>query len=485
MPTVKRLRLVAVAIGLILLLGTVGWMWQDSLVHGEHSVTDMGRPDLGGGRPTTDHDNEHDHEHGLSIAELQDSETGAADVEVLLVARSERIRLDSGRDMQALTLNGETPGPVIRAEVGQMIEVELRNASVTDGTTIHWHGVEVPNAMDGVAGVTQDAVAVGESFIYRFRPQRAGTYWYHSHQHSHEQVPLGLVGALVVEPPGGLDPAVKDVVALVHSYGGTRTINGRTGEVPIDAAPGDRVRVRVINTANGPMSAWVSGVPFRLLAIDASELNAPSLVSDRQVQVAAGGRADVDLVVPDSGARIDLGGPSLVLGSAPPAEPRPELYLDPLSYGEPAPIDFDTARPDRRFEYTIGRRPGFVRGIPGMWWTINGRHYPKTPMFMVSEGEVVHVAFASRNDVHPMHLHGHRMLVLARNGVRATGSPWWVDSLNLAPGEDYEVAFRADNPGAWMFHCHHLGHAADGLVAHLMYEGLTVPYLIGDGNEPE
>ena len=77
------------------------------------------------------------------------------------------------------------------------------------------------------------------------------------------------------------------------------------------------------------------------------------------------------------------------------------------------------------------------------------------------------------------------MLVLSRDGVPATGSPWWVDSLNVAPGETYEVAFVADNPEVWMFHCHHLGHAAEGLVAHPMYEGVTVPYRIGAGNEPE
>jgi FtsP/CotA-like multicopper oxidase with cupredoxin domain len=77
--------------------------------------------------------------------------------------------------------------------------------------------------------------------------------------------------------------------------------------------------------------------------------------------------------------------------------------------------------------------------------------------------------------------------VLARNGVRATGSPWWFDSLNVLDGESYDIAFLADNPGIWMDHCHNLNHAVEGLVTHLMYEGVSEPYRIGGnaGNEPE
>ena len=84
-----------------------------------------------------------------------------------------------------------------------------------------------------------------------------------------------------------------------------------------------------------------------------------------------------------------------------------------------------------------------------------------------------------------MHLHGHHAVVLARNGVPATGSPWWVDSLDVGDGETYDVAFVADNPGIWMDHCHNLIHARDGLVAHLMYAGVTPPYRIGGANAPE
>jgi FtsP/CotA-like multicopper oxidase with cupredoxin domain len=94
-------------------------------------------------------------------------------------------------------------------------------------------------------------------------------------------------------------------------------------------------------------------------------------------------------------------------------------------------------------------------------------------------------------EVHPMHLHGHHAVVRSRDGVPASGSPWWVDSLNVADGEAYEVAFVADNPGIWLDHCHNLNHAADGLIAHLAYLGVTEPFVVGHpvgagaDNEPE
>jgi hypothetical protein len=78
-------------------------------------------------------------------------------------------------------------------------------------------------------------------------------------------------------------------------------------------------------------------------------------------------------------------------------------------------------------------------------------------------------------DVHPMYLHGHHAVVLARDGVASTGSPWWTDSLNVGDGEWYDIAFRADNPGIWADHCHNLAHARDGLIVHLTYEGVTTP----------
>jgi FtsP/CotA-like multicopper oxidase with cupredoxin domain len=104
-------------------------------------------------------------------------------------------------------------------------------------------------------------------------------------------------------------------------------------------------------------------------------------------------------------------------------------------------------------------------------------------MYVVREGDVAVMTISNHSgEVHPMHLHGHHAVVLSRNGVDATGSPWWIDSLNVLDGETYVIAFVADNPGIWMDHCHNLKHAAQGMVAHLMYEGVTTPFRI-DGDE--
>jgi FtsP/CotA-like multicopper oxidase with cupredoxin domain len=109
-------------------------------------------------------------------------------------------------------------------------------------------------------------------------------------------------------------------------------------------------------------------------------------------------------------------------------------------------------------------------------------------MFVVERGDLVEVEISNKtSSVHPMHLHGHHALVLSRDGKPTTGSPWWVDTLDVDPGERYEIGFRADNPGIWMDHCHNLRHAAAGLTMHLAYTGYRTPFELGGSakNRPE
>ena len=483
---------VATALGLtatLLLVALVGWSWQASRLPGSYNVMDMGVVDLGGG-PAVQH-GDHGGHGGVSLATLRGPEAGAPDVEVTLSARQGRFTLASGEELDGYTLNGTSPGPEIRAQQGDLVQVTLRNVDVRDGATLHWHGVDLPNAEDGVAGVTQDAVRPGESHVYRFVVEDAGTYWYHSHQVSHEQVRRGLFGALVVEPAEEL-AVDADPVAVVHSYRGRRTFNGRTGVSRLEASPGDVLRLRMVNTDNAHLRVWVTGGSYRVLAVDARDLHSPGVVRDEHLVLAAGGRADLELTVPTDGSAltVDLGGgTALVVGprDAPALdEDGPEEAVDLLTYGAPAPLGLDPADADRSFDYDIGRRFGFLDGKPGRWWTVNGELLPDVPMFMVEEGDVVRMTIRNDSgDVHPMHLHGHHAVVLSRDGVPSTGSPWWVDSLDVLDGETFEIAFVADNPGIWMDHCHNLDHAADGLLAHLAYAGVTTPYRVGDGNEPE
>jgi FtsP/CotA-like multicopper oxidase with cupredoxin domain len=109
-------------------------------------------------------------------------------------------------------------------------------------------------------------------------------------------------------------------------------------------------------------------------------------------------------------------------------------------------------------------------------------------MFIVEEGDLVKVRIENdTSSVHPMHLHGHHALVLSRDEQPVTGSPWWTDTLSVEPNETYELAFRANNPGVWMDHCHNLKHAADGLTMHLAYAGVTTRFRVGSRahNHPE
>ncbi|MFP5370049.1 MAG: multicopper oxidase family protein, partial [Actinomycetes bacterium] len=318
----------------------------------------MGTVDTGGGQGA------HAHRHGgVSVADLTGPADGEPDVAVVLAARQGTFALGTGERVDGYTLNGTSPGPALQVSQGDLVQVTLTNVDVPDGVTLHWHGVDVPNAEDGVAGVTQDAVRPGEQHVYRFLAEDAGTYWYHSHQVSHAQVRGGLFGTLVVLPPGERED--HDVVAAVHSYDGRRTVNGRAGVGSVAADAGSTVRVRLVNTDKSPLRAWVSGSPFRVVAVDGTDVNDPAELRDEGIVVTAGGRVDVVVTAP---ARIDAGGgAALVVGPGDadvPARPDPERQVDLLSYGRPAALPFDPTDVDRRFTYDIGRRIGLLDGRP-------------------------------------------------------------------------------------------------------------------------
>ena len=166
----------AVAVGVLLLLAGVlalGRMWWESRLPGTYNVMDFGSHDFGGGSVPPGHEAA----GTIDVASLTGPQGGAPDARFTLTARRGKVRLASGRTIDALTFNGKSPGPELRVRRGRLVEVTLKNEDVDSGVTIHWHGVDVPNAEDGVAGVTQDAVMPGGSHTYRFRPDQEGTLW--------------------------------------------------------------------------------------------------------------------------------------------------------------------------------------------------------------------------------------------------------------------------------------------------------------------
>ena len=470
---------VLAVVGIAALVVTIGlgaWAWKSSLLPGSYNVMDYGRPDYGGGPiPPVGHEGH----GGVSVGALH-GPAGRPDVRYRLVAHKATVRLPSGKTVDALTFDGTVPGPVLRAHRGDLVEVTLVNRDVDPGVTIHWHGVDVPNAEDGVAGVTQDAVPPGGSYTYRFRADQTGTFWYHSHESSSSQVARGLFGAFVIEPrEPGAGPSL-DLPVVAHELDGIETLGGRDGITRRSVSPGTVVRLRLVNTDNAPKPFVLSGSPFRVVAIDGTDLNRPGLIDDHpMLRVAAGGRYDVELTMPTTPVALRVDGtPATLVLSPDGGDAAPEdaagADFDPLAYGEPMATPLNSGAFDRRFTLTIGRKPGFLDGHPGMQWTLNGGIYPDVPMLMVEPGDLVKLTLVNdTSTVHPMHLHGHHALVLSRDGQPATGSPWWTDTLDVEPGSRYELAFRADSPGLWMEHCHNLDHAAAGLTMHLAYVGVA------------
>lgn len=432
----------------------------------------------------------------VSVTALTGPRTGKPDRVFTLTAENKTVRLSSGKEVEAWTYNGQIPGPELRMKEGELVEVTLVNKDIEVGVTIHWHGLDVPNAEDGVAGATQDAVMPGETYTYRFRAEQVGTFWYHSHQHSKESVQKGLFGALVVEPKEQPQP-LKDITVITHVWENAGFAIGASDTVERMAiAPGTPVRLRLINTDDWVRQTYtVIGTEFQVAAIDGTDLHQPGPLRNTRLELLTGGRYDVTFTMPDGPVYLKVGqGRQLGLFMSPDGRGNlPEVPatvpFEPQHYGRPAPTPFDAeSRFDRSFTMILDNKLGFYNGQFSAYDTINGAVFPNTPMFVVREGELVKTTIVNRSSVdHPMHLHGHHMLVLSRNGERITGSPWWSDTLDVAPGETYEVAFQTNNPGIWMDHCHNLKHAAAGMTMHLMYEGVTTPFTIGSAthNHPE
>src|SRR5574341_1876372 len=137
---------------------------------------------------------------------------GAGSVrEINLVAKETRWELAPGKVLRAMTYNGQVPGPALRLHEGERVRISLKN-ELPEPTTIHWHGVDVPNAMDGVPGITQEPVQPGETFVYEFEARPAGTRWCHSQFQDHKQMDLGLVAPLII------DPADPELFAFDREY---------------------------------------------------------------------------------------------------------------------------------------------------------------------------------------------------------------------------------------------------------------------------
>jgi FtsP/CotA-like multicopper oxidase with cupredoxin domain len=415
-------------------------------------------------------------------------------------------------DQDAWAYNGTVPGPELRVTQGHRVRITLVN-HLPVATSIHWHGINVPNAMDGVAGITQDAVAPGGRFVYEFIANDPGTYWYHSHQDTMNQIPRGLFGSLVVEPNAST-PTVRDYTLMIHTLPNSDAVavNG-SANLHLEANPGDSVRLRLIDAISamdfGPTGTVqmpvLMGAPYTVAALDGHDLNQPQPLGPERIPLGMGQRADLVFTMPSAGAVRLVGirgiapfswsrptSASVTIGDGPvPAANVPSLpTFDLTSYGVAAP---DPVRDATRFDVTrqivlAGGTPMFRNGTFDFADTFNGQASPSIQPINVRVGDLVRLRIVNRSrQTHPIHIHGHVFSVLAKNGRKITGSPVHLDAILVGPGDSWDVGFVADNPGIWMLHCHVLIHAAGGMSMTINYEGIYTPFTMGtaSGNIPE
>lgn len=424
-----------------------------------------------------------------------------------------------GLRFPGLAYNGSIPGPVIRVVHGQRFRARFANNS-GEPATIHWHGMILPNAMDGVEGVTQAAVAQGRSFVYEFTPGPTGTRWYHDHVS--DGVARGLFGLFIVEDPNDerydaeFALVFHDVPNLATMRAAMRGVSNAPMTDPMDSPEmnamrpddrmgdevaytahcingaaypstkplavkvGQRVRLRILN-ANPTQTRYVRLAGHRLTVThsDGNPLPAPFTVDALRIGVAE--RYDAWFEVTKPGAWLLQG-----LSSDPMAyQQAAVVYTDGMSGATPAGspqslegVEYLTYQklaggaapkpklPKNAHMFTLGGG-----AYASAKWTINGRVFPHTPKIYVDRGDLVYVHFKNTTDMeHPMHLHGHVFDVIEVDGVGLKHALHKDTALVRANGGTMTWRFRADSPaGRWLLHCHNEIHMMDGMMTEVVY----------------
>ncbi|MGY4867866.1 multicopper oxidase family protein [Mycolicibacterium elephantis] len=409
------------------------------------------------------------------------------------------------------------PGPEIRMRKGERLRAQLTNR-LPAPTTIHWHGLAIPNPMDGVPVLTQPAVPPGQDFTYEFVVPDAGSYWYHSHEGT--QLDRGLYGPLIIEDPAdGADYDDELVVVLDDWVDGTgRTpdqvlaelraagmpampdlpdagitpstplgddggdvtypyylINGRVTTDPqvVDYRAGQRIRLRVINA--GSDTAFQVGVPNHRMHVIATDGFPVLPVDADSVILGMGERVDAIIALQASAPvlaaayrkdgyaqlnmRVDN---KTATGNAGDyvATLRTQAPLDTATLAAPPELDLPGAAPDQIIDMRLA---GPVNGYN---WTINGKQYdPPNDGYPVKPNQRVRIRYVNESKMfHPMHLHGHTFQVMGPSAPLARK-----DTVLVAPLRTVEIDFDTDNPGRWITHCHNTYHLEAGMATFVEY----------------
>ncbi|MBK6872691.1 MAG: multicopper oxidase family protein [Kineosporiaceae bacterium] len=446
----------------------------------------------------------------VEAARARSGRTTAVD----LVARRSTVDL-GGTTVEALTYGGELPGPTVRLRAGDLARVSISNQ--LDGeTSVHWHGLALRHDADGVPGVTGPAIAAGSRTEVSFVVPDPGTYWLHPH--TGMQLDWGLSAPVIIDDPQepgrydselvvmlddwtvGLGKTPEQLFADLTADGGSMSgmggmggmghgggmndagdvaypaylANGRLPTAPrsVAARPGDRVRIRLINAAADTTFDVALG-GHRLTVTHTDGFPVIPVTVDT-LQIAMGERYDVTVTLADgvfpltalptgksgTAARVLIRTAS---GGAPAPGWRPgELTGRRLTLGDLVAADavrWPDRTPDTEQAVALA---GTMGG--GYRWTINGTTYADAEPLTVREGQLTRLRITNRSMMlHPVHLHGHTFAV---RGV--PGSPR-KDTVVVPAMAGLDVEVRADNPGAWMLHCHNMFHMEAGMMTRLDY----------------
>ena len=377
-----------------------------------------------------------------------------------------------------LGFNGSMPGPELRVRRGERVSIDVENG-LDEGTAVHWHGIRLENQMDGVPMLTQELINPADTKTYSFIPPDEGTYWYHSHYISHEQVARGMMGALIVEdetPPdvdhditvlmsdwrmqenGSLSDEFTDMHSVAH--GGYMGNFARAFLSKDEVKTGDRVRLRLINAAtNRIFPIAISGVTGSIVAFDGMALPTPRDMTD--LVLAPAQRADLivditgpvgfDMLTRDGSYRL----PDLAVnGTNSDRSAGPITALSQPAVPTPA-------EPTQHLTLTMmGGAMGGRHDGDNIWAFNNMSDLQADPFGSFQNGETARITLV--NDTafpHGIHLHGHHFYEVGENGDLGDLR----DTTLVNANESRDIICVFDNPGRWMLHCHMLSHAVGGM----------------------
>ncbi len=425
----------------------------------------------------------------------------AADVPANVTLRIAPLSLEiaPGKIIKTVAYNGSVPGPILRLQEGKPVTIDVFNETDVP-ETVHWHGQQIPSAVDGSVEEGTPEVPPHGHRRYRFTPKPAGTRWYHTHSMAHADLSrasfTGQFGFAIVEParhPGDYD---QEICIAAHHWEpslanmgppdngweiayGSATLNGKmlgAGD-PIRVREGQRVLFRLLNaSATDEIRLALPGHRFTVLAMDGNPVPRPQTVDVLYLDIAE--RIDALVEMNNPGVWI-LGSPKneermMGMGAVVEyANKRGEPQWQQPANVERGPWDYTlfgntnaAPQPDHTFEMKIQKIPGNRKDFNH--WTINGKSFPDIENLRLERGKRYRLAFNNDSgDIHPLHLHRHTFEVTEVGGKPMAGL--MKDVVSVARRSTAAVDFVADNPGLTLFHCHMQLHMDFGFMQLLNY----------------